>query len=259
MLGKLGLFRFAFTIISLGIFNLTFAAGPTGQPRSNTAPMRSSSTPKKVDTDLIKNKYWNTGAPDLSVVQNRIYTKSGRINLQLTGGFINHDPFLTTNSLTASLGLNISEAIGLHFMYMKVLEKNSPAVAALLDAESKAGSSLYAPNLNPINSIVGGEVSLAILYGKLSLLGKAILHFDLFLLGGGGLLQAQNGSSVAPWLGIGQQIYITHFVAFRADYRYLGYSENVIEQNSVLNKGAVLNSRFTLAPTFNLGFSFYLF
>lgn len=216
---------------------------------------------KKVDPNLLSERYWNAGAPDLNVVQNRQFSKSGRLNLQGGASLVSHDPFMTTYSVVGSLGMHFSEYLGFHAVYMKFFDSNSPAVDALIKAELAAGPTqpLYYPNLNPLNQLFGGEVSWALLYGKLSLIGKLIIHYDIMLLGGAGLLMSQNGNLIAPWAGVAQQIYLSRFLDFRFDFRYLMYSENLIEQNSVITRGQVVANRFTGAPVVTVGFGIYLF
>ena len=221
-------------------------------------PLRTlQSQPRRVDVAPLTNRYWNANAPDANVVQNRIYKKNHRASLNVNYSMLSHDPFLTTSGIGGTLGYNFSEEIGFHLVYWKISEANSSAVTSLESAERQSGGTPYAPNLNPIKSIFGGEVSWAILYGKLSLLGKAILHFDFFLMGGAGSLSTQNGSAIGGWLGLGQQIYLTTSLAFRVDYRLLIYSEKLYEINDVATKGHLLETRTTMAPTVSLGLSLY--
>jgi outer membrane beta-barrel protein len=230
------------------------AAPPTANPMT---PTPATSEAKKVDVNTLKTRYWNNSAPETSVVQNRIYKKAHRLSLNVDYFIMSHDSFLTTTGVGGSLGYNFSEEFGLHFLYWKISEGSSSAVASLEAAEQKSGGTIYSPNSNPISSIIGGEVSWSVLYGKLSLLGKAILHFDFFLLGGGGIVKAQNGNSTAYWAGLGQQVYLTHYLAFRVDYRMMFYAENIVETNNVQTRGAFLERRNVNAPSFTLGFTFY--
>jgi outer membrane beta-barrel protein len=240
------------SVVSPATTNLSSQTGGTQVPASDLNPQR-------LETESLKHRYWDYDLPEFNVVQNREYKKAGRLNAQVLVGTLSHDPFLVTQGLGLSVGMNLSENIGINLMYWAISEASSPAVAALRDAENAAGVPLYAVNVNPITSLLAAEASWSIFYGKLSFIGKMILHFDFFLTGGVGSMGTQNGAIIAPWLGVGEQIYLTRFLALRADYRYLIYSESLIERNDVSTKGNILNSRTTQAPVFSLGLSFYLF
>ena len=232
---------------------------PPASAPAAAAAAAPSGTAQKLDVNTLKQRYWNQGEANLRVVQNRMFTKAGRLNIEPLAGVYSNDPFLSSISYGGTLGFNFSETFAIQALYWRVSNKDSPAVQALVDAEEDAGAPGFGPNYNPVKSVLGGELSFGLLYGKLSLLGASILHFDFFLLGGGGIVQANNGNSVAFWPGVGQQIYLAKWVALRVDYRMLIYSEQVKELNRPATLGKVLNTRTAFAGAFNLGFNLYLF
>lgn len=201
-----------------------------------------------MDVDSFKEKYWigEEGA-DLKVVQNRQYTKNLKLNLQTFAGTISADPFKSNYTAGAGLGFYFTEYLGIHTYYWKLWTFRSDAETVLLNETGRGANS------NRLDHLIGGELSWSILYGKLSLIGKAILHFDLFLIGGAGYLMTENGNTVSPWAGLGQQIFITKWLTFRADWRFMYWRENVIERWTPALLGEKINERNVFASTFTVG------
>src|SRR5579885_3787294 len=53
----------------------------------------SSSSGEDADVSKVKERYWQRGDEnEVGVVQNRAYTKSGRLEIEALGGFMNGDP-----------------------------------------------------------------------------------------------------------------------------------------------------------------------
>jgi outer membrane beta-barrel protein len=220
-----------------------------------SAPAAKPAAPQRIEVDNLKQKYWAKGnEADLEVVQNRLYTKQYKLNIELMAGTVSGDPFLNSISYGGLLGFNFTESVGVNALYWKLKSSTSSAYDAFVLSAGRGANS------NPLLSLMGGELSWGILYGKLSLLGKAILHFDLFLYGGLGQIKTENNSALAPWVGVGQQLYITRWMSLRADYRFLRYKEDILERFSPLNEiGTLRASRYTYAGAFTVGLNFLLF
>jgi outer membrane beta-barrel protein len=219
-------------------------------------PVRTEPAPQRLEVDALKQKYWAKGnEADLEVVQNRMYTKQYKLNIGLMAGSVAGDPFLNSKAYGGTLGFNFTESLGVNALYWRLSSSYSSAYDAFVELSG------YGSNSNPLHSLLGGELSWGILYGKLSLLGKAILHFDLFLYGGAGQIKTQNNSSLAPWVGIGQQLYITRWLTFRVDYRYIRYNEDIIELYGTADvpKGTLRQTRSTSASALTFGVNFLLF
>jgi outer membrane beta-barrel protein len=97
------------------------------------------------------------------------------------------------------------------------------------------------------------------LYGKLSVLGKSIIYYDLHLLGGLGYTRTENGSYATPSLGIGQRFYLSKLTSFRVDYRLQYYNETLIEKQITTKLGQPVGARDNFNNTITFGFSFMLF
>ncbi|MGZ3687743.1 MAG: outer membrane beta-barrel domain-containing protein [Bdellovibrionota bacterium] len=240
----------ALLLISLLVPALSFGA-EAPKPAPSAAPLAPGADPKRLDVDSLKQKYWAHGTDgEYNVVQNRIYTKALKINVEPMGGFIGSDPFLNTWVYGLQVGFNPLEYLGFDVIYLHASTAPTSANSALLAASG------FGANSNPINNIIGGELTGSFLYGKLSLLGKAIIHFDLYALAGGGAIFANNGASGTGWVGFGEQAFITTWLTFRTDFRFYIWQENVVELFRPATIGNILGQRLVFAPAGFVGFNF---
>jgi outer membrane beta-barrel protein len=250
--------RHFFKIITIIIILPSWAYAATTTPA--TTPPVIPGEAQKVDMEAIKKSYWNDPSFTPNVVQNREYSKAGRVKIEGNYGLMVHDPFLSTTYAGVSLGYNINEYIGINALYWRIWDRNSPATGALTAAEADADRANYAVNVNPLQWLAGGELSFGLLYGKLSLIGKAIIHFDLMFLAGAGYLASQNLKTAAPWFGISQQIYLFRFLAIKLDYRCMIYRQVLVEDNDVPSKGSSIPGPSPIfSQNFSVGLVFLLF
>jgi outer membrane beta-barrel protein len=190
-------------------------------PASATQPVPSTKA-ERMDVDQIRRKYWERGEDaDARVIQNRLYSKALKFELGLYYGSISTDPFLSVTSFGGSLGFHFTEAWGLNLLYWKDFVSNSSATTFLQEDTNDTA------NTNPPSSFAGGEVAYSPIYGKISVFGEWIVHYDLHLLGGYGITSTRSGSDGTISIGIGQQFYLTRWMSLRLDYRAMHYNENV--------------------------------
>ena len=251
-------------LCAFAVFALTVEsrADETIPPQTQKAPTTSAPVSKaqKIDVDALKQKYWAKGDERaLEVVQNRTYTKAHRLIIEGMGGEVGGDPFQTTVAGGVLAGFYFNEYLGVDVLYMKMSSSHSAAYNAFVNA---AG---FGVNSNPLNSLMGGELTASLLYGKLSLVGKAILHFDLMARAGIGKLSltgtqpAQIQTPTAPWIGVGQQLYLTHWLSLHLDWRMMFYSQNIVEQFQPDALGQVVGSSSVTANMITGGLSVMLF
>jgi outer membrane beta-barrel protein len=252
----------AIALATLGVSTAAWAAGSQdkkAQPSPEAAPSAAdakaasaSDESEKVNVENIKEKYWARGdESELGVVQNRLYSKQQKWELGVFGGFLTSDPFLAVKSAGASVGFHFSEVWGLHVMGWKAFSSPSSALDALREGGKEA-------NTNPPGWYAGSEVSASILYGKLSLLGKKIIYYDLHLLGGAGVTNTESGTYLTPSLGLGQQIYINKFTSLKLDYRLMYYNETIHEKYITAKLGQEAGQRANWTNSITLGISFLI-
>lgn len=223
---------------------LLFSSLSSAAENENAAPAAA----ERVNVDSIKEKYWARGnEAELGVVQNRIYTKAKLFELGVLGGIQISDPFLSTKQFGLSLGYHFTEFVAVHAFAWK--SWSSPSAA--LDTMRSRGQEA---NINPIEAYYGAELAGSILYGKLSLMGKAIIHYDMHLLGGLGITKTESGACLTPHVGLGQQIYLSKRTSLKIDYRMMAYNEKILEKvvTPLLYREQGSRMNYTNAITFGI-------
>jgi outer membrane beta-barrel protein len=240
-MNKLSQMRINFLILCILLFSLslnhTFA-------QDKGDPVKS----ERINVEKIKERYWNKGDEnELRVVQNRIFTKDQKIQVSLFGGTISTDPFLKVYSAGGSIGYNFTEYWGINALGWKFFVSDSSAAGAFRQQTGKT------TNTNFPQGFFGLEGEFSPVYGKLSLLGKAIVYYDLHLMFGGGYTTMESGTYLTPLIGIGQQFYIAKQLALRLDYRITYYNEKVLQKYDQTKLGTFVGSRDTYNSVVALG------
>jgi outer membrane beta-barrel protein len=214
---------------------------------------------EKVNVENIKEKYWARGdEQELGVVQNRAYSKSHKIEVSLVGGVISSDPFLSTQVYGMTLGYHFSEYLNLHLLGWKEVVNTSNAFTSYQNSIKAKGGVPAIPATNNPNWYLGPEVSWSVLYGKLSVLGKSIVYYDLHLLGGVGITNTFDGSEFTPSIGVGQQIYLSRVISIAVDYRMMIYGENIYTLDGSPTQNVPTGSRTNYTNAITLGVQFLI-
>jgi outer membrane beta-barrel protein len=235
----------------------------TSAPAGNSADQTSQTLQdtgqgERVNVENIKQKYWARGdESELGVVQNRLYSKAGKFELGLLGGVLSTDPFLSVRELGGSLGYHFSEYISVHAIGWKSFVGTSSAYDAFNSLQATPGVPAI-PDSNYQKYFTGAEVRASLLYGKLSVLGKAIIYYDFRVLGGMGFTKTETGNEFTPYLGIGQQVFLSKQWSLLIDYRLMRYGETLLQKSNPAALGQLGSSRtnWTDAITLGLGFMF---
>ncbi len=207
-----------------------------------------------IEVEKIKEKYWAKGdEAEIGVVQNRLYSNAKKFELGVYGGLTSRDPFLSVKDVGGSLGYFFNNYFALHGIYWRSLVSAS---SALKTFENEIKSTT---NTNEPKGFYGLQGSAGLLYGKLSLIGKSIIYFDLHLRGGLGQTITETGNYLTPFLGLGQQIHLTKIFSLTLDYRYMRYSEDIRGKVAgTANFGKIVGNRVNTTDVITLGMVFSL-
>lgn len=212
----------------------------------------------RVDVNALRQKYWAKGDEnELRVVRNRTYTKAGKIEVGGFLGITNTNPFLSVKNLGLSLGYNFTEYLGFEIDYWHYSVSASSA-ATTFENETAAEGTPHVADSNDPKDFVGGELLYSPIYGKLSLFGRAIIYYDLHLLGGAGETFTEAGTYLTPVAGIGQQIWLTKQLSLRLDFRETFYKETVLAKTPGPTFLTPVGSNNNFSNIISLGFT-YLF
>lgn len=243
-------------LTSLGVSLVMATVFAISAEAKATSNGKKTPTPRDVEVDTVKDQYWNrTAEGDVEVVQNRLYSKKGRLSLQGMVGTASSDPFLSIKSLNGGLSYHLSETFALTGIYRKFLVSNSSYYDELHTGLITGTPSTA--NTNEPSAFYGGEIEWSPLYGKISLSGSSIVHYDAHLLFGAGITDTETGKDFTPTVGLGAQFYLSNTLALRMDYRLGIFKENIPQKNPVLTSG-VVGSRTNYMHQFGLGLELFL-
>ncbi len=209
---------------------------------------------EKVDVEKLQEKYWAQGKEaEMGVVQNRRYSKAKRFDLGFQSGILSSDPFLSTHASGLTLGYSFSEFWGFRTLAWKSIAAGSSARRALEQTGKKAST-------NEPQGYVGAEAVFSPIYGKLSVLGKSIIHYDFHLLGGVGVTFLENPSypsGLTGHAGLGQQMFLGRNLALQVDYRMMVYREHLREKEIPSRLGEDLGARTNFTHSITLGVNWF--
>ena len=225
--------------------------GPT--PETNASASEPAETSNELNVEKIKEKYWAQGEEsELGVVQNRLYSKERKFEFGAFAGIIGSDPFLNMSCWGGLIGYHFSEYFALNFTGWKHMVSKS---SALQFFEDRVGATT---NINPPYYYLGGEITANILYGKLSLVGKSIIYYDMHLMAGMGATATESGTYFTPGAGVGQQVYLNQTISLRLDYRLQYYRETIVQKVIPTKMGQVVGQRNNWNNAVTLGFDFLI-
>lgn len=230
------------------------SATGTPAPTATSAPAAAGGA-EEADVQKIKEKYWARGSEtEMGVVQNRLFTKNHKIEGSLGLGTLTGDPFLKTTTLMVNGGYHFDEIFSAHLNFWKAFVEPSSALKTL---ESQLATTA---NTNEPRWYFGGEAKASALYGKVSLLGKAILYFDAYASLGLGIISTESGSNPMVSFGIGQQVWLTQLIALNLAYKVLWYRETILGKVTGVNGnlGQNLGTRSNLSNVIMIGVSILL-
>lgn len=195
----------------------------------------------KVDLKKLEDKYWSAKDDDYGVIQNRTFSKAGKLYLTMGLGPLVNDPFAKSRAAGGMLGYYFTEDFGIEASYLGYTSTKSDSVANF-NTLAAAGVS---PNYNLLKSATAISATYTPFYAKMSFMNKAILYFDMgFTLGVGqstydqvifrrdglGNAQGEDKESASAQhfeLGVMQQLFLNKNFAFRVDVKNSYYSQKV--------------------------------
>lgn len=220
------------------------------------APAADDTGAERVNTETIKEKYWARGNEnELGVVQNRLYSKEHHYEFSLLGGFDFTDPMLSVHPVGGRIGYHFSEYFSAHLIGWKAFSGNSGTLNDLL-ANKTPDQVGTAYNTNAPQYYLGSEAQWSLLYGKLSVVGKAIIHYDLHFMAGVGDMKTETGHDFEQHVGIGQQFFLGKASFLAIDYRLMHYHESIPQKVIPTQIGQTVGTRENFSNVITLGIGF---
>src|SRR6185369_15382523 len=101
------MYKWIMIVIAWSMSSFAFAEEPKPKPEASPPPVVAG---EEVDVTKVTEKYWAQGKDsELGVVQNRKYSNEHRIELDLIGGTVSTDPFLSVHHFGGTLGYHFTQ------------------------------------------------------------------------------------------------------------------------------------------------------
>jgi outer membrane beta-barrel protein len=187
-----------------------------------------------------------TLAERIPSVTRRSFQKTGRVELTPSVGMSLNDPFYDHVIFEAALTYHALEWLAVSGVGDYFLTTNA-------DVPVAGGAAQQHPNVDHPTYSGRLELLFSPLYGKLSLFAESVIHFDAYLIAGGGLVGlSRTGSAPVGVVGLGQHFFFQKWLALRIELRDQLFT---MSRNAAApTKGKGLQNLLTA----NLGFCFYL-
>jgi outer membrane beta-barrel protein len=152
---------------------------------------------------------------DWAVVQKNYLPKTNRFQLFLAPSLLPSDVFYKTYGFTARAGVHMSERWGVELNYTQYWSSKS---SDLLDLESVQGLTALAV---AVQNYIFADIYFNQVYGKVALLDRYIIPFELYNILAVGTIQNQNKENLpAATIGIGNSFAINRSNNFRVELGY---------------------------------------
>ncbi len=188
---------------------------------------------------------------EISVIQKKFLPKTERFQIYAGGGTTTNSPWFLNMGLKVNLGYHFTESFGVELSGL-FLSNSEREVAK----EIRDNNLLQPEKFINTKSYVGVDLVWAPIYGKLTMLNKHIIPFDMYFSAGGGTssTNSQEGSVPTLHVGVGQIFAINKSMAFRWDYSWTSFQATPIP-DKLATGVAEKNSYNDLILT--AGFSFF--
>lgn len=232
-------------IISLSIYSLTVSAQQINgledlydrydkeeQLKEQQAQRQSKKQQQKVEVNNLSQLAGLSAFEDIAVIQRKFLPKTQRFELSASGIFTMNNPFFNNMGASLRLGYYFSEDWGLEFNYTSLSVSDKDVTKNLVKRNIQTDS-LVKPE-----SYTGVIVKWAPIYGKMALIDRKIIPFDIYFAAGLGQTKTQDSSAITFSGSTGQIFAITKAIAFKWDLTVNIYKPEVktstgevIEQN----------------------------
>lgn len=203
------------------------------------APVAPQEKSEKVDISDLEKRYWAPKDKDYSVVQNRVYSKAGRVSISGSYGALINDTYSNGTQTAAAVNYYFNDYLGIELQYAKTQSTDNSVVAV---AKSDTGIAL---DHNKQTGYYGASINWVPIYAKMSLLDKKIIYFDMAFSPGVGMTQYQqqvisgNGDTQSAFtmsLDVTQNFFLSNNFAFRLDVRNRFYNQSIKDFRSGVDR-----------------------
>jgi outer membrane beta-barrel protein len=184
-------------------------------------------------------------ADRIKSVQRKVFLKKDRLEIYPFFAMDINDPLYQHFVLGGSVSYHFVDSLALEARGGGVLGSVQQDIVRLIRQNNGA----VLENPPQFKAHADLDLTWAPLYGKLSVLGEGLLHFDTFLTGGPGIFVTDLGVAPAFNIGIGQRYFLTKWLVARVELRNYVFIEERNERSSLQNLMLVSFSVSGFFPT----------
>ncbi len=181
------------------------------------APQKEDRGSDKLDLKKLEDKYWAAKDTDFNVVQNRTYSKAGKVFASLSYGPLVNDAYSYGRMTNFAAGYYFSERWGVELAYESGNLRNSDSTDVFLNRNK------FAPDYNTFKSYTSLNFIVVPFYAKMSFWDRKIMYFDMQFAAGIGTMKYQI-QKAAPKAGSAEPTLTPE------DASTIGYNLDVTQQ-----------------------------
>ncbi len=219
---------------------LTGAARADDAPPAKATPL-TRTTEMCIDqeiADRLAVKRKRRGAVD------RLFVKQARHELSITGGYYDSDLFSGTYVLGAAYTFHMTDQTAVEFG-AAYTHANADIIRAIEAMRGQLLTDAYAPVRFYESLLVWSPI-----YGKLRL-GGQIVHFDMHLDAGVGVVDSVTNRGATGVGGVGMKLFIGRAFAFRIDARDRVFRQELLDTHFLVNDAAITAGLSLFLPPHN--------
>jgi len=178
-------------------------------------------------------------------VQRKVFIKKNRVELFPSFGLNLNDAFFRSYLVDGSLAYHVTDAFSIEARGGGVVARSESNVIRFVRRET--GSLLEdPPELNWHGEL---DVLVSPFYGKISVFGEGILHFDTYVALGGGVFRTDDTTAGAANVGIGQRFFLTEWLTARVEFRNYFFVDEQAGESELQTPGFLTFSVSGFLPT----------
>jgi len=174
------------------------------------------------------------------VVKNRLVSTAKRIEVGLGFGLNLTEALYNNLNFGISATYHFDEVHGVNLTAIFVMDGLSDMGKDLRAGKGLSPGDTFDPSLAPHpENFLLGNYQFTAYYGKISLSKNYIMNLALYGLGGVGIVSFGDSTNFGANLGVGQKLYFSKDLAFRADLRLMAYrGPNPVDDKVPLSTGS---------------------
>jgi outer membrane beta-barrel protein len=165
------------------------------------------------------------------VIQRKPFLRKGRVEIEPHFRASFNDSLVQQLSAGLSLNYHITESffIGAHGAWQdwRWISADANSYTSIYERTIDATDSI--PRTSVVNAYVGGDIGYVPIYGKMTLFNAGVIHWDLSLKVGGGVVhtRASGAFGGAGWVAAGQRFFLTDWLSLNTEVRGIFYGDNL--------------------------------